>query len=120
MLVTCAIGSKVNLYSFAGGPGDGDGPMAGLLMDSVGNLYGTTDGIAPEPGVVIDGPGSLYGVTRNGGTGGHTGTVLYSQAANLSETAEGVADLLLDSAGKLYGATVNGGTHNYGAVFLIN
>ena len=32
------------LYSFAGGPVDGNIPRAGLIFDSVGNLYGATSG----------------------------------------------------------------------------
>ena len=32
------------IYSFAGGPVDGNIPRAGLVFDSVGNLYGATSG----------------------------------------------------------------------------
>jgi uncharacterized repeat protein (TIGR03803 family) len=34
--------SEKVLYSFAGPSGDGQNPFAGLVMDSSGNLYGTT------------------------------------------------------------------------------
>lgn len=32
------------VYSFGGGPADGEYPLAGLTIDSSGNLYGTTSG----------------------------------------------------------------------------
>ena len=34
-------GNQTVLYSFAGGA-DGNGPNAGVILDSSGNLYGTT------------------------------------------------------------------------------
>jgi len=35
-------GTETVLYAFQGGS-DGDEPLAGLIMDGAGNLYGTTD-----------------------------------------------------------------------------
>jgi uncharacterized repeat protein (TIGR03803 family) len=35
-------GNETVLYSFTGGPADGFYPVAGLLRDKVGNLYGST------------------------------------------------------------------------------
>ncbi len=37
-------GTLTVLHNFAGGPTDGAIPLAGLLMDARGNLYGTTEG----------------------------------------------------------------------------
>ena len=41
------------LYEFTGGA-DGGGPMGGLILDSSGNLYGTTAGLAFGPGSVFE------------------------------------------------------------------
>jgi uncharacterized repeat protein (TIGR03803 family) len=90
-------GNEKILYRFAGVP-DGVEPMAGLIMDSDGNLYGTTfyggasgngtvfkidasgretilysfrgspDGSAPSGGLAMDADGNLYGTTQEGGT----------------------------------------------------
>ena len=35
-------GKETVLYSFTGKPTDGADPMAGLVLDAAGNLYGTT------------------------------------------------------------------------------
>jgi uncharacterized repeat protein (TIGR03803 family) len=62
--------TEQDLYVFGGG-NDGGGPLAGLIFDEVGNLYGTTSG----------GGGSRWGtvfeLTPNSG-GGWTEHVLYS------------------------------------------
>jgi uncharacterized repeat protein (TIGR03803 family) len=86
------------LYTFTGGS-DGGGPVAGLLRDAAGNLYGTTfnggtsgqgtvfkidttnhesalysftggsDGGGPAAGLIRDVVGNLYGTTSQGGVG---------------------------------------------------
>jgi uncharacterized repeat protein (TIGR03803 family) len=84
------------LHTFTG-KGDGDGPVAGVTRDSVGNLYGTTqiggsfdigtvfeinahdketilhnfwggDGVLPSGPLLRDHTGTLYGTTLVGGT----------------------------------------------------
>jgi uncharacterized repeat protein (TIGR03803 family) len=48
-------GTEKVLYSFGSQSGDGNGPMAGLIFDKEGNLYGTTDyGGAYEVGTVFE------------------------------------------------------------------
>ena len=93
-------GTETVLHAFAGGTGDGSTPVAGLIMDKSGNLYGTTiaggsgangtvfklapdqtetvlyafqggsDGSNPYAGLIMDRSGNLYGTTEYGGTGG--------------------------------------------------
>lgn len=92
-------GRQTVLHGFTGGAG-GWLPLGGVVLDSAGNLYGTTlyggsvgggvvfkvsstgqatilynftsgvDGGAPSSGVVRDAAGNLYGTTQFGGTGG--------------------------------------------------
>jgi uncharacterized repeat protein (TIGR03803 family) len=103
------------LYSFTGGA-DGGNPIAGLIQDSAGNLYGTTSsgGVAPVPagyGVVfkLDPAGAL--------------TVLHTFTGGADGAYPG-AGLTLDSDGNLYGTAEQGGIGQgalgYGVVFKLD
>jgi uncharacterized repeat protein (TIGR03803 family) len=102
------------LYSFAG-PNSGDGvyPRAGLVMDSSGNLYGTTQANG------INSPGIAFELVNSGGT--YSETVLYSFSGALDSGGPSNGSLILDSSGNLYGTTPGGGTNSEGSVFeLVN
>ncbi|HEY4115233.1 MAG TPA: choice-of-anchor tandem repeat GloVer-containing protein [Rhizomicrobium sp.] len=106
-----ADGTKTTLHSF-GSSGDGAIPLAGLIADSAGNLYGTTDGGGPNGGA----GGTVFRIAPGG-----TETVLYSFCA-LANCADGQgprARLLLDGTGDLYGTTEEGGVFNKGTVFKL-
>jgi len=100
------------LYSFKGGS-DGDGPIAGLITDAAGNLYGTTSaGGSPisetcsgQTGVV-GGCGTVFKLDP--ATNPPTETVLYSFKGG-SDGALPYAGLVMDAAGNLYGTTSEGG-----------
>jgi len=97
------------LYSFKGVP-DAANPMAGLVMDGSGNLYGTTSaGGASNNGTVFK-----LNITGE--------AVLYSFCArsNCADGASPVAGLHRDKAGILYGTTSGGGTSGQGLVFKLN
>lgn len=101
------------LYNFTPGA-DGNGPIAALIQDSAGSLYGTTE----------EGGGSAgYGVVFELNTSG-VETVLHSFTGPTSDGAIPVAPLIRDSAGNLYGTTAEGGSGEYdfesGAVFKID
>ncbi len=148
-------GQETVLYSFTGGA-DGRGPVAGVIRDSAGNLYGTTqlggaanagvvykvdttgketvlytftggaDGGDPLAGVIRDSAGNLYGTTFLGGASGvvykldpaGNETVLYSFSGG-SDGALPQAGVTRDSAGNLYGTTQNGGIANAGVVYKL-
>jgi uncharacterized repeat protein (TIGR03803 family) len=163
-------GNETVLYSFQGNP-DGDFPLAGLVFDAQGNLYGTTyrggaydkgtvfkldangnetvlhsfsgkeDGEHPQAGLLLDSQGNLYGTTENGGgaiacDGGVLGhgcgtafkmdttgneTVLYSFTGTppSGDGANPDAGLVRDAEGNLYGTTTRGGTTGNGTVFKL-
>jgi uncharacterized repeat protein (TIGR03803 family) len=94
------------LYSFTGGT-DGNGPLAGLVRDTAGNLYGTTQ----------LGGSSGNGVVFKVDATGHE-TVLHSFTGKL-DGSQPVAGLLRDGAGNLYGTAEFGGVANNGVVFRL-
>jgi uncharacterized repeat protein (TIGR03803 family) len=102
------------VYAFTGSP-DGANPVAGLIFDQAGNLYGTTafggDLSCGEPGL---GCGTVFKVDQTGIL-----TVLHT----FSGGADGVspyAGLIRDTAGNLYGTTYLGGRRNSGTVFELD
>ncbi|HXZ40354.1 MAG TPA: choice-of-anchor tandem repeat GloVer-containing protein [Terriglobales bacterium] len=88
------------LWVFGGGRTDGCGPFAGLIMDSAGNLFGTTHGCGAH------GRGTVFELTYSGGVWGET--VLHSFTG---QEGGGVpnASLVIDADGNLYGTTRSGG-----------
>jgi uncharacterized repeat protein (TIGR03803 family) len=91
------------LYSFAG-QGDGASPVAGLLRDAAGNLYGTT----ASGGKSGCGGGLGCGTVFKLGADG-THTVLYAFAGGSDGAGPGYGKLTVDREGNLYGTTANGG-----------
>lgn len=95
------------LYSFQGGS-DGAEPFAGLVMDSKGNLYGTT-GYGGDSQCSAFGCGAVFQLTPPTSQGGSwTETLLYSfQGGNDGSGPQG--NLVFDHSGNLYGTTTVGG-----------
>jgi uncharacterized repeat protein (TIGR03803 family) len=88
------------LHSFTGGRDGGFPNAASLVMDTTGNLYGTTSaGGAYEYGTV-------FKLTQSGGKWKET--VLHS-FANGADGAMPYSTVVFDSAGNLYGTTTQGG-----------
>jgi uncharacterized repeat protein (TIGR03803 family) len=81
---------------------DGEGPLGGVVLDSAGNLYGTTYGGGAHDG------GTVFKLNPNG-----LETVLYSfpfkPVANVSNPT---GSLLFDAAGNLDGTALSGGPAN--------
>jgi uncharacterized repeat protein (TIGR03803 family) len=170
-------GKETVLHSFKGTGGDGATPVAPVVMDAAGNLYGTTeyggifgngcggngcgivfkidaagketvlhqftgipglDGMNPEQGLVLDSKGNLYGTTFQGGTYDVSGnsygivfkitpagkeTILHSFNPTAPPFDDGGwplgGSLVRDSAGNLYGTTYIGGLGSIGTVFKL-
>jgi uncharacterized repeat protein (TIGR03803 family) len=108
-------GREKVLYSFSGPPGDGSLPLAGLVFDKGGNLYGTTTAGGEYGGPFVGG-GTVFEVTADG-----TEKVLYSFCSqpNCTDGTSPYAGLVFDKKGNLYGTTFEGGVSSYGTVFEI-
>ena len=103
--------SENTLWDFCGGGGnDGSNPVAGLIFDPFGNLYGTTQGACDQ------GAGAVYALMRQSGS--WTESVLHLFTG--SDGASPSGTLTIDSAGSLYGTTAAGGQHSLGTVFKLS
>ena len=159
LMASSSYSSITTLVSFEEADGtNGAYPMAGLIVDGSGNLYGTTtwdnangdgavfeivagsstittlasfdgtNGASPEASLLMDSNGDLFGTTYNGGPGGY-GTVFELPAESDTITALAsfngtngeypTSELIADGAGNLYGTTYEGGANGDGTVFGI-
>jgi uncharacterized repeat protein (TIGR03803 family) len=101
------------LYNFGSSSNDGTLPYADLILDSSGNLYGTTQ----NTGVSFTfGYGTAFELSPGSG-GVWTEKVLHNFGGKAGATPYG--GLVRDSAGKLYGTTYGGGAYGNGTVFEI-
>ena len=95
------------LASFNGGA-SGRVPNDGLIMDSAGDLFGTTQlGGTSSDGVVFE-------IVKSGSTYSGAPTVLSSFSGSNGDVVFG--NLVMDAAGDLFGATQQGGASNDGEV----
>ena len=103
-------GSFKTLHTFGRGI-DGTFPVASLIRDTSGNLYGTTRfGGA-------NGDGTVFKVSYSNGHWKET--VIYSFGGG-ADGIEPWGGLTLDKTGHIYGTTMNGGINGYGTVFKLN
>ncbi len=100
-------GNMTVLYSFTGTGGDGSDPN-GVVLDTQGNLYGTTHSGGAS------GVGTVFKVDTTGNE-----TVLYSFAGE-GDGAYPDAGVVLDAQGNLYGTTYGGGASGVGTVFKVD
>jgi uncharacterized repeat protein (TIGR03803 family) len=100
------------LYSFQGfGGTTGANPVAGVIFDPSGNLYGAT---------VYDGKyddGTVFELTPSNGMSPWTFTLLYTFSG--PDGAAPSNSLVMDVAGNLYGTATNGGAYGGGSIFKL-
>lgn len=94
------------LYTFQGG-NDGGQPVAGLIFDNSGNLYGATASWGSGGG------GTVFKLAPSGGSWS------YSVLASFTGSDGPVASVTLDSSGNLYGTTFRDDSYGYGSVFKL-
>ena len=105
-------GTYTTLYAFVGSPNDGADPVAGLVLGSDSNFYGTTEfgGASTNCG---NGCGTIFRISPDGSY-----TNLYS--FNYSDGGYPQAGLVQGIDGNFYGTTFEGGTDGGGTVFQIS
>jgi uncharacterized repeat protein (TIGR03803 family) len=103
-------GSETVVHAFTGGSGDGGWPLAGVIFDVSGNLYGTTE-------IGGKGGGTVFEITAAGQE-----TLLYSFDGEDGQYNPS-AGLIFDGQGNLYGTTAasgsEGGSGRTGTVFEV-
>lgn len=101
--------TAIVLHDFSNSGTDGNTSYSGVILDSAGNMYGSTaQGGAYNGGIVFElNP-------RIGG--GWTYRILHAFNPAVGE-GSGPGGMALDASGNLYGCTGNGGTDGLGTVF---
>jgi len=107
---TAAASNEKVLHTFIGGS-DGSYPVAGLIADAAGNMYGTTRYGG------VNASGTVFKLTPSGGTWNES--VIYSFAGG-NDGSSPAAALIMDKAGNLYGTTRLGGPAGAGTVFELS
>jgi uncharacterized repeat protein (TIGR03803 family) len=106
------------LYSFGGTPADGADPIASLLLDASGNLYGTTKLGGSTTACGGSGCGTAFELVNSSGS--YTERLLHSFSGG-NDGSNPAAALTMDNSGNLYSTTeVGGSSQELGAVFMIN
>ncbi len=103
-----ASGQETVLYRFTDLP-DGSSPLAGVTLDSAGNIYGTTwlGGVYSQ--------GTVFRLDPSGNE-----TVLYNFAGG-NDGSNPLGGVVLDNAGNLYGTTTAGGSVlGFGIIFKLD
>ena len=109
--------SLTHLHDFHGSDGaattgNTENQVGGLILDSLGNLYGATVAGGTSKNCT-GGCGVVFELSNNSGK--WTETVLRSLSG--SDGANPIAPLLMDANGDLYGTASNGGARGFGSVF---
>ncbi|MFZ0817323.1 MAG: choice-of-anchor tandem repeat GloVer-containing protein [Candidatus Sulfotelmatobacter sp.] len=110
-------GKLTVLHRFTGTGTDGGIPLAGLILDETGDLYGTASvggSFSTARCVSLDGCGTIFKIGEKGKF-----SVLYSFLGSPIDGATPTAELIRDSKGNLYGAS-NDGLNYTGEIFKLS
>ncbi|HEX8816683.1 MAG TPA: choice-of-anchor tandem repeat GloVer-containing protein [Terriglobales bacterium] len=91
-----------DLFDFHGG-GDGGEPMAGLILDGKGNLYGTGNAGGNNQGIAFE-------LINSNGQWSENILHSFCSQNNCDDGADPLASLVFDATGNLYGTTSAGGS----------
>ena len=97
-------GKETILHNFAGGASDGCAPQAGVVMDSKGNLYGSTLQCG------ADGAGTVWELSKKG-------AIRLLHSFDGADGQDPIGELLRTASGELFGTTSEGGGGSYGTVW---
>ncbi|HEY1615876.1 MAG TPA: choice-of-anchor tandem repeat GloVer-containing protein [Rhizomicrobium sp.] len=117
-------GGERVLHAFANSP-DGANPIAALLMDGAGNLFGTTLGGGVESNFCGVGCGTVFELSP-GHKNAWTESVIYSFKGSGNDATNSGSNLIEDNAGNLFGTATIGGDYSKcdsggcGAVFELS
>jgi uncharacterized repeat protein (TIGR03803 family) len=103
---------SVPLHVFTGVKGDGSTPWAGVILDSAGNVYGTT--MYGESG--SGNGGTVFKLTP--GAKKWNETILYSFTGG-ADGSQPTGSIIFDAAGNIYGTTYQGGAYGQGVVYEV-
>lgn len=105
------------LHSFSVDGVDGFNPASALVMDSAGNLYGTTEFGGSGNCSVGFGCGTVFQLSP-AADGSWTETILHDFQG--TDGWQSFAELTMDSKGNLFGTTANGATYGQGTVYELS
>ena len=103
--------SEKILHNFNSAGNGGDIPSAGLVFDSVGNLYSTTQSGG------LHGLGTIFELSPPTTGTNWTEKALHMMGSFNTDARTTVTGVTLDSAGNVYGVAASGGADGSGAVF---
>jgi uncharacterized repeat protein (TIGR03803 family) len=108
---TFAQSTERMLYAFEGDPNCAGGPLAPLVSDAQGDLYGTT-----YSGGADNNNGCIFKLSPSGS--GWSETVLHS--FNSTDGWQPIAALVFDKSGNLYGTAYGGGAFGGGVAYELS
>jgi len=107
-------GNETVLYSFTGAKGDGANPRGPVVLDSKGNIYGSTYYGGNLSCGVSQGCGTIFKLNKQG----HE-KILHSFAGGAADGNNPSGELALDAEGNLFGTTAAGGPDFFGIAFKL-